>query len=89
MTLGKTHHVPNGFCPLCGKELDAASGMDHDNAPKPGDVSVCLGCAQPLVFNDDLTVRAMTASEVADLPLALGRQIRRAMWAARQLDRRQ
>jgi hypothetical protein len=36
--------------------------------PEPGDMSVCIGCASFLQFNDDLTVRLMTDADVAELP---------------------
>lgn len=49
-------------CPNCGRENDTASSPEGFT-PSPGDVSVCLGCAATLVFNEDFSTRAMTAAE--------------------------
>lgn len=57
-------------CPHCGELLDAAtpSPLNRDAKPRKGDVSICLTCAGPLVFGDDLKVRKPDAFE--DLWLA-------------------
>jgi hypothetical protein len=78
--------TPKCRCPWCGHRLDAAMAADHDKpdaAPKPGDVSVCISCAQILVFADDLTLRASMPGEIELTPA-----LRRAQQAVRMLDRR-
>lgn len=79
--------TPECRCPWCGHRLDAAMAGDPehpDATPSPGDVSVCISCAQILVFQEDLTLRAASPSEIEITPA-----IRRAQQAIRTLDRRQ
>jgi len=40
-------------CPSCGRLRDAATSLDHVNAPKPGDFTVCVDCGVLLRFTDD------------------------------------
>ncbi len=73
-------------CPWCHHELDAAIAADPaepDVAPSPGDVSVCISCAQILVFAEDLTLRASMPGEIEVTPT-----LWRAQEAVRRLDRR-
>lgn len=63
----KTHETPECRCPACGAEFDSATGTTTDDAPKPGDFSVCLYCCAILVFNEDLTNRRMSIEEYVDL----------------------
>jgi hypothetical protein len=78
--------TPPCRCPWCGHRFDAAMSANPDRpdaAPKPGDVSVCISCAQVLVFTDDLTLRASMPGEIELTPA-----LRRAQQAVRMLDRR-
>jgi hypothetical protein len=68
--------------------VDAASGIDTDEAPDPGDLSVCINCASPLVFGPDLKLRTMTAAEYAELHPVERAQIEAAMATVRSFDRR-
>jgi hypothetical protein len=61
----------------------AGDPANPDAAPDPGDVTVCISCAQLLVFTDDLTLRAPMPGEVEMTPA-----IRRAQELVRRLDRR-
>ena len=67
MTLGREQS-----CPACGRANDAAMpapGVTPDSAvPHAGDATICFGCATWLIFtDDDLSVRAATPSEIAEL----------------------
>jgi len=63
--IGDTQHrIPGKSCPDCGKVLDATSGSDHDNAPRPGDYGVCIYCAGIHQFADDLSIEAVTMDDV-------------------------
>jgi hypothetical protein len=42
--------ITSGICPRCGYEFDAASAADDEAVPEVGDVTICLRCAQPMVF---------------------------------------
>jgi hypothetical protein len=67
-----THHEHTQTpCPGCGKQLDACFGVEHDQEPKPGDLTICAYCAKPLVFNQDLTVRCASPELLSKLDPAL------------------
>lgn len=58
----KKHH-----CPHCAKPLTVSMAADGSGvAPQPGDCTFCDGCGHPAVFNDDFSLRTMTADEIAD-----------------------
>lgn len=60
--------VPLTLCPHCGYPIDrASSAKGGANAPRPGDLSICLACAGILIFGDDLRSRALNDSELAEL----------------------
>jgi hypothetical protein len=62
--------VPEATCPVCGYAMDAVSDFATQSRPKSGDLSVCIQCAAPLTFNDDLTMRLLRDGEFLALPLA-------------------
>ena|SRR5215475_3050202 len=49
-----THRHKKQPCPWCGYNLDAVTNAEPGikGKPDPGDVSVCISCAQPTVLND-------------------------------------
>jgi hypothetical protein len=61
--------LPVTQCPNCGHKLDAASVLRAGPIPlpKPGDFSVCIGCATALTFGDQLQLQVMSESELAAL----------------------
>ena len=68
--------VKTSICPKCFTILSAATNMDDENLrPKPGDVTVCLYCAEVLVFNEDLTLRRPLAGEIEDPDGELARHV--------------
>lgn len=86
--LGKDHYLNNAArCPLCNYQLDGASGIDHNDTPDPGDLGVCISCASPLVYTDNLTLRVMTRKELDELHPDNKRQIEMAMKAVRLTNR--
>ena len=70
-----TTRVPNYTCPHCGNMNDAATCATGDAAPTAGDISCCEGCMEVSMFNDDLTMRSLTADEFMDLPMYLRREV--------------
>jgi hypothetical protein len=63
-----THHKHKmTLCPACGNQLDACFGVEHDEIPKPGDLTICAYCAEPLVFTRDLRLRCVTPEPRAEL----------------------
>jgi hypothetical protein len=59
--------LPWSNCLDCGKAMDAASAMTHDNPPKKGDVSICLYCGHIMIFRGNLTLRALTDEEMLEI----------------------
>jgi hypothetical protein len=41
-------------CPICFHELDSVTCVDSDARPEPGDLTVCLYCAELLVLDKSL-----------------------------------
>lgn len=55
-------------CPVCNHRFDthtSANGLGV--SPSPGDISVCLYCAMPLVFREDLSLAEATVQDLANL----------------------
>jgi hypothetical protein len=63
-----THHKHKmTLCPVCGNQLDACFGVENDETPKPGDLTNCAYCAEPLVFTRDLSLQCVTRESRAEL----------------------
>jgi hypothetical protein len=56
-------------CPYCHEKLGDATGLNHWQVPKPGDVSVCAYCGGFLIFTEPYVVRALTDDEYQALPI--------------------
>ena len=58
-------HVTRGSypCPWCGEQNDAAIGPEPGNSPKPGDVTVCMRCARPSIYQEVGSPRKPTETE--------------------------
>lgn len=58
-------------CPHCARPLDSemgvAKGRQPARQPKPGDLSVCIGCAGLLIFTPTLRRRKMTYAEELEI----------------------
>jgi hypothetical protein len=67
MKLGADHHIPTCACPACGKPHDGACGIETDDCPKPGDVTVCIYCGHLMAFNADLMLRELTGTEAHEI----------------------
>lgn len=62
-------HIEPYACPNCGKHLDGLSSpwdIEADG-PQSGDVTVCSGCAEPQLMDDDGAWRLPTATERLDI----------------------
>jgi hypothetical protein len=90
MTEFRDTRVPASPCPYCGKRLDSAMAADPqhpDATPDPGDLSICISCASPLVFTAKLTLRKPFPGEIPQGPVRYP-AFDRAVRAMRALDRR-
>ena len=70
-----TYTNASSRCPACQTKLTGATDMEGDDAPSPGDHSVCIYCGMLGVFNDDLTLRAMRTDEFEALPAKVKRKL--------------
>lgn len=61
--------LPADECPVCHHKLDACTGVNHDENPKDGDYTVCIGCGSFLVFEitDTYHLRVVTLEEMGAL----------------------
>lgn len=86
----KRHRTVPSSCPYCDYRLDSASNiLDHDEAgPKPGDWTICISCAQPLVFDENIIVRKPRAGEAEAMDAALKAKLELLARAVRTVDRR-
>jgi hypothetical protein len=66
---GKTTRTPACRCPYCGRKLSAASHFSEEVAPHPGDISICIGCGEVLLFDEGLRVRRPTTAELIELQM--------------------
>lgn len=55
-------------CPGCRTVLDCSTPVGETMRVEPGAVSICAYCGAVGVFNEDLTLRAMTPEEVLEAP---------------------
>ena len=65
--MSEFHRFKAWMCPACGKTLDSAATFFDDVPPSAGDVMVCFGCAEPLLFTDDHALRLPRPEERAEL----------------------
>lgn len=77
-----THDAPLCRCPHCGYRFNACTNAQRgsDNAPKPGDVTICIECERIGIYTDALSVRAPEPGEISGLDLPI---IARALAALR------
>lgn len=50
-------------CPWCGKHNELASNVTSESPPSPGDVSICIECANWSVFDDDMMSRKVAEDD--------------------------
>ena len=75
--------VPLCECPWCEAPLDSAAGPEDQ--PEPGDVSVCVECASPVVFDENLRLRQLRQAELNALDPDVRQTIEAMMFACRTL----
>jgi transcription initiation factor IIE alpha subunit len=62
-----SHRLKYSLCPYCGHAMDAATDVEADARPSPGDIGVCIECGGVLAYTDDLTLRAASQEEIETL----------------------
>ena len=68
MKTTKTHIIPDVACPTCSYEFIRATGFDGKK-PQPHDVTMCMGCSEIFIFNEDMSIRLPNDDDLRDLPL--------------------
>ena len=65
----RSHEMPVAACPRCGHRLNGATNADprEDEAPDPGDLTVCASCEAFLTYGPDMGLVALSKREVAEL----------------------
>jgi len=61
--------VPESKCPTCGHTLNAVTekGAAISARPEEDDLTMCIECYTPLLFNKDLSIRLLNTYEKAAL----------------------
>jgi hypothetical protein len=62
-----THNVPVHRCINCGEVQEAATGINVEDAPGEGDVSICFKCGHIAIFNANMQLRNPTDAEMYEL----------------------
>lgn len=62
----KKHRIPESWC-TCGHLLSGATGIDYDERPEPGNLSVCAYCGVLRIYAEDLSLRELTREELAEV----------------------
>lgn len=87
-TLGEPIYMENDTCPHCGKHIDQASCYaDGDQKPSPGDLSVCIGCAEISKYGDDMGLEKFPEILLDTLEEGLRTQILRAVHTVKAVNR--
>jgi rRNA maturation endonuclease Nob1 len=54
------NRTPVSFCEWCGNQMDTGTG---ENKPRPGALSICLGCGHLAKYDDKLLVVELAPGE--------------------------
>ena len=73
-------------CPGCEAPLTGAAHPDSDEQPRPGDLSICIYCAELLQFTDTLGLKRLSDDEIKLLPKDSQEEI---LVVMRQIKKRQ
>jgi hypothetical protein len=71
VVVGSAREMPHSACPCCGKRFECASGIGYDGKPRAGSLSICVRCAELLIFDEGLYPRKLTSRELLEVQLSL------------------
>jgi len=54
-------------CPYCGQVMDTHSSVGEDIRPKPGDITICINCAEILQLDDKFALQKINAEILKDI----------------------
>lgn len=58
------------LCPKCGRDNSCQAPVNDPSGiqePRSGDLSICLYCLAPLIYNPDLSLRLITRKEFSQI----------------------
>lgn len=67
MKIGETTRVPTSRCLHCGRVNDAATPVDDNATPEPGNITVCFVCGHIMAFDTEMKLRELTISEILEV----------------------
>ncbi len=65
----ESFHTPPGMCPSCGQFLDMTSGFHGDERPTPGAFTICIYCANILMFESGMRLRCAEEADIIHAPI--------------------
>lgn len=83
----KDTELPESTCPFCDNRLDHATSPTG-LSPSPGDISVCINCASPLIFDQELKPRIIAKKELDGFSSEEREMLEKYQRVIRALDRR-
>jgi hypothetical protein len=84
-TAEEIYRVPNSECPHCRHRLNACSTLDTPRAPRPGDLSVCIGCGEVVQFGARLELQRAPVRVLIRLKPRERAELRKAQSAVRAM----
>ena len=64
ITDGYSGKMPAAFCPSCFKVLDGVTNLEGHDAPKSGDFTICIYCANVLRFTEEMQLELSSIEEI-------------------------
>lgn len=80
-----TTYMGKDCCPTCFYKVDAASPLEGEHIPMPGDLSICLSCGEYLYFEDDMRLGVFPQVLFEDLPAPTKGQLQDMRYAIRKM----
>lgn len=62
-----TTKIDGNRCPKCGRKQDLSTSVENDSTPKPGDISICIGCIAVCRYDQQLKLALLTEKELEEL----------------------
>ena len=67
--------LPRHGCPVCLRAVDAASDVEGNARPNPGDMTICAYCASLLEFDHEMRPQFVSDSTLAAMDTETYRKI--------------
>lgn len=64
-----TTEIPAQNCSRCGYLVEATTGVNNQERPNPGDISICMGCGHLTLFAENNARREPTSDEALTMSL--------------------